>query len=103
MRIGIITHHYIKNYGAFLQAYALQEIIKNLYPDARVEITNYINKKHYLVNLRPFILSKPQSDRYKAVRLFFESKRQLLQFNQAVKKYLNLSPICWGVSDINKL
>ena len=28
MKIGILTHQYIYNYGAFLQAYALQEKLK---------------------------------------------------------------------------
>lgn len=49
--IGIITHHYIKNYGAFLQAYALQETLKILYPFSEVEIINYINRKHYFTKI----------------------------------------------------
>ena len=28
MKIGILTHHFIANFGAFLQAYALQECLK---------------------------------------------------------------------------
>ena len=51
MKIGILTHHYIKNYGAFLQVYALQETLKKLYPEAIVEVINYINRKHNIINI----------------------------------------------------
>ena len=50
-KIGILTHHYIHNYGAFLQGYALQEVIKNLYPNDEVYMVNYINKKHEIKNI----------------------------------------------------
>lgn len=100
--IGIITHHYIKNYGAFLQAYALQETLKILYPFSEVEIINYINRKHYFTNLRPFLISKPQSKKImKSIEISFETKRQLLQYHKA-KQYLNLSPRLFNVKDINQ-
>jgi len=57
-RIGIITHHYVHNYGAFLQSYALQETLISLYPSAEIEIINYVNFKHYLASLRPYIIQK---------------------------------------------
>ena len=31
MKIGILTHHYINNFGAFLQAYALQTALQEMY------------------------------------------------------------------------
>lgn len=33
MKIGILTHQYINNYGAFLQAWALREAISELFPE----------------------------------------------------------------------
>lgn len=30
LKVGILTHHNIKNYGAYLQAYALFKIIEEL-------------------------------------------------------------------------
>lgn len=50
MKIGILTHHTVVNFGAFLQAYALQEAVKELYPDADVKIINFIHIKHSLVS-----------------------------------------------------
>ena len=43
-KIGILTHHYIHNYGAFLQGYALQETIKRLYPEDKVYMINFVKK-----------------------------------------------------------
>jgi len=42
-KIGIITYHSANNYGAMLQVYALQEIVKKYYKD--VHIIDYRNKK----------------------------------------------------------
>ena len=50
MKIGILTHQYVSNYGAFLQAYALSEAIAREYPDDSVEIIDYINLKHFITN-----------------------------------------------------
>lgn len=43
MRIGILTFHWATNYGAILQAYALQEYLKDL--GHEVEIINYKPKQ----------------------------------------------------------
>lgn len=43
MRIGILTHHYVKNYGAFLQMKGMYETLQRLYPEAEVRIINYVN------------------------------------------------------------
>ena len=48
MRIGILTHHYVKNFGAFMQAYALMSVIKSKYPEAEVEIIDYVVPKHLI-------------------------------------------------------
>ena len=50
MKIGILTHHFIANFGAFLQAYALQEAIKREHPNDEVVIINYIHLKHFIIN-----------------------------------------------------
>ena len=49
MKIGILTHQYINNYGAFLQAWALREAVKEMFPNEEVEIINYINRKHFIM------------------------------------------------------
>lgn len=42
MRIGILTFHRPINYGAFLQAYGLSTKLAECYPEADVEIIDYI-------------------------------------------------------------
>ena len=49
-RIGILTHHYVKNYGAFLQAYALTRVVGELSGEP-VCLVNYINSYHLLRNI----------------------------------------------------
>ena len=49
MKIGILTHHYINNFGAFLQAYALQEAVKKMYPQDEIVMINAINLKHFII------------------------------------------------------
>ena len=56
MRIGILTFHRPINYGAFLQAFALSHQLKAYFPEADVEIIDYIapreNKTIYINVLR---------------------------------------------------
>jgi hypothetical protein len=44
-QIGIITHHYVHNYGAFLQSYALQGTLISLYPSTEIEIRGSLPKR----------------------------------------------------------
>lgn len=54
MRLGIITFHNVYNYGAVLQAMALQQYLTNL-GIGEVELINYHNKEfHKLYSLWPF-------------------------------------------------
>ena len=46
MKIGILTHHYVKNYGAFLQMKGMYETLQRLYPEAEVTVINYVNTVH---------------------------------------------------------
>lgn len=40
-KIGILTYHYSINEGAMLQAYALQQILKDIFKNYNIEIINY--------------------------------------------------------------
>ena len=53
MRIGILTFHKAINYGAFLQAFSLSEMLQAQHPNGTVEIIDYINsaKRNNLVLL----------------------------------------------------
>ena len=45
MKIGILTFHTARNYGAFLQCFSLFSKISETFPDAHVEIIDYTSKK----------------------------------------------------------
>lgn len=49
-KIGILTHHYVKNYGAILQAYALMHVVQRIDPNVHVEFINHLKTSHYLLN-----------------------------------------------------
>lgn len=48
-KIGILTFWDVPNYGAFLQAYALQKILSKRYPTYDVRQIAYLNPIHYSV------------------------------------------------------
>lgn len=100
MKIGIITHHYIKNYGAFLQTYALQQYLTETYPDAEVVIVNYVNKKHKIINIGGcyrFFWKK------ETLRSYVHKIRIPGTFAAAEKKYLNITKPVKNAKEINAL
>jgi len=46
-RISIITFWCVPNYGAFAQAYALNNVLKQMYPEFEVEHIGYLKKEHF--------------------------------------------------------
>ena len=80
MKIGILTHHYVKNFGAYMQAKALLSVIKELYPDAQVEFIDYRVKKHERANAIHFFGFKPKrgdtlTGYIEKVKLFFTHRK----------------------------
>ncbi len=99
MKIGIMTHHYINNYGAFLQAYALQNALSEMFPDDTVEIIDYINLKHSIINTCGWFRFYSKRENFKC----WVSKIKVpLTFSTSRKKHMNLSKRCYSVSGINK-
>ena len=49
MKIGILTFHRAINYGAVLQAYALQKFLQEIRPDDSVEVIDYKNRRLELI------------------------------------------------------
>ena len=91
MKIGILTHHYISNYGAFLQAYALQEYLRKTYPSAEVRMINYINRRHYLINTGGFFRFYPGTetpagwlDKTRQPRMFRKMQKEKLCLTKEV-------------------
>lgn len=102
MKIGIITHHYIKNFGAFWQSYALQQALRKLLSNDDIYIINYKNKKHYIANIRPFFIRKMyKCSLNQNICAYFDGIRQFIGFIKCLKM-LRLSKNMKNASDINK-
>lgn len=100
MKIGILTHHYINNFGAFLQTYALQEAVKELYPNDEVYVINAINMKHFIINTCGWFRFYKNRENIKS----WIQKIQLpITFYKARQKYLNLTRRCFNTAAINNL
>ena len=92
-RIGLITWHYYSNFGSALQAYALQQTIKNM--DYEVKIINYRNPKFGRTNeIKELVkwitsyngmITKVEKDKYifavdkKYVKILKESSFEILE------------------------
>lgn len=100
MKIGIITHHYIKNYGAFLQTYALQQYLTETYPEAEVVIVNYVNRKHKIINIGGCFRFFYKKESLKA---YMEKIKIPATFSKAEKKYLNITKRVKNAEEINAL
>jgi hypothetical protein len=97
MRIGILTFHRAHNYGAILQCYALQEVLKNM--GHEVEVIDYrqpviekeYNKWSFVTLIKKIIKIWLLEDYIKL--LIDESKRRKM-FCQFRKSYLNIKHKC---------
>ena len=100
MKIGILTHQYVSNYGAFLQAYALSEAVAREFPEDTVEIIDYINLKHFITNslgwFRFYRGSEQRKHRKQKIHVPFVFARER-------KKHLRLSKRCYTAKQVNKL
>lgn len=101
MKIGVLTFHYAYNYGAFLQAFALQKFLEDL--GHEVEFVNYHNYRveqdYKLFKFRSFPLKNP----YKAIGYIITKlyrKNKFLSFRKFVYDNLNISH---RVKDFNDL
>lgn len=86
MRIGILTHHYVKNYGAFLQMKGMYETLQRLYPEAEVTVINYVNQKHWRRNIIHILHFRPGVD---TLSTYVEKIRQLRTFTKYERSILH--------------
>ncbi|MCR5149912.1 MAG: polysaccharide pyruvyl transferase family protein [Clostridiales bacterium] len=100
MRIGILTHHSINNFGAFLQCYALQEKLKSLFPSDEVYVINYIIPKQNIINVGGFFRFYPGSETPKS---WLNKISQPAIFAKERKEYLNLTKKVYNAGQINAL
>lgn len=100
MKIGILTHHYINNYGAFLQAWALCDAIQTMCPNDKVEIIDYVNLKHKVINTFGWFRFYKDRENLKCWR---EKIKLPKTFSRARQKEMKLSRRCYKVEQVNKL
>lgn len=79
MKIGILTFHRAKNYGAILQCYALQEYLKSL--GHNVEVIDYI---------QPIIESQNQLFRFIGWKNIFSPKQLYWELKKIKERYLRI-------------
>ena len=84
MKIGIITFHSSHNYGAFLQAYALREVVEK-YTGAQVEIINFIMAISHAKNQELAEKNADDPVLSKAYRQLFTT------FEESIRRYQTLS------------
>ncbi len=103
MKVGLMTFHRANNYGAVLQAYALQEAVKEVGP-AECEIIDYkcdVIERRYA--LKP-ILSGSVKQRIKQLVAFFafyKYRKNRNRFYDAFRdKYLNVSNKTYNKNNI---
>lgn len=112
MKIGLITFHLSKNYGAILQTYALQTVLQNY--SQTVEIINYSpqarKSRDFLIGPIPKYNHRSSGLRYAAGILYkylldiinlSQNKRRRAYFHHFFKKYLQLSK--WQYNSYNEL
>lgn len=100
MKIGILTHHYINNYGAFLQCYALQKTLCSLSGEDEVYVINYINLKHSIINTGGWFRFYGNREN---LRCWISKITVPAQFAKARKAYMHLTPKCYIPNDVNSL
>ena len=100
MKIGILTHHSINNFGAFLQCWALQEKLKSLFPNDEVCVINYIIPKQNIINIGGFFRFYPASETLKS---WLHKISQPCIFAKSRKKYLHLTKRVYNADQINAL
>lgn len=94
MKIGILTFHCAYNFGAMLQAYALQETLKSL--GHSVEIINYrpdyLETKKPDITWRSFVSRNPFAIKAK-IQSTLNAKAYYKAYNDFENQYFNLSDI----------
>ena len=100
MKIGILTHHTINNFGAFLQCWALQEKLIALFPDDEVRVIHYILPKQNIINIGGFFRFYPGTE---TPASWLQKITQPLLFRENQKQYLRLTRPVFNAEQINAL
>lgn len=99
MRVGILTFHRAWNYGAVLQCYALQQVLKEMGHDAYVidyrqpDIENCYENNHQNIPLKGTLKALICPKMFKKQGYFYW-ERIRRNFRQFRDRYFNLTPAC---------
>lgn len=98
MKIGILTFHNVINYGAVLQAYALQQKLREIgYESEIIDYENAYFKKSYA----PFFLSQKSLKKLLyACFAYFDNRAKVIRFSKFRQHYLQLSKMKYTVENI---
>ena len=83
MKIGVLTYHRIVNSGAVVQAFAVTKILKNIYPQAQIEVIDLFPTKMLFkenrkrISLRNIKLNKEFIQKQEACKNFIIKNTQL--------------------------
>ena len=105
MKIGILTFHCAHNFGAVLQAFALQSQLQLMGYD--VEIINYRPK--YLDRGFPklhkwmFSIGNLKNTIFRYFRIIRKEQKSYIKYGLFEKRYLKLSDLCQNKDDIAKI
>lgn len=100
MKIGILTHHYVNNYGAFLQVYALREAVAKMFPDDIVEVIDYINLKQFIINTGGWFRFYKNREN---LACWLEKIQVPWTFSKERRQHLIRSPRCYTTKQVNQL
>lgn len=100
MKIGILTHHYINNFGAFLQAYSLQQAVQELRPNDEVYIIDDLNLKHFIINVGGWFRFYRDKENFSN---WLQKIKLPHTFGNARKVHMNLTKRCFKTSEVDAL
>ncbi|QHQ63610.1 polysaccharide pyruvyl transferase family protein [Anaerocolumna sedimenticola] len=100
MKIGILTHHYINNFGAFLQAYSLQQAVLELRPNDEVYIIDDLNLRHFIINVGGWFRFYKDKEN---ISNWLQKIKLPSTFRNARKAHMNLTKRCYKTSEVNAL
>ena len=90
-KIGIVTFHGADNFGCVLQCMALQNAVKTLYPNAQVEVVNYVmpnlQEKQLLINKKQYEEIKKKFGQKAAINRVAENLKTLAGRRKRIRKF----------------
>lgn len=102
MKIGIVTFHFVNNFGGVLQTYALSEIVSDL----NKEKTIIIDYRHWFIRFTDFVRIFPITTNIKEIvsglTTLNQRRGRIKKFQKFNKEYLSTSAIYTSEKKLNQ-